>query len=357
MNPLINTPRQLVIACALWSCLGALLGVLLAHFYRTNMVDTFALNIPGTLILGVVSASAYFVSANFQLTQQRFPIAFLLTLGSSVFAGLVMVLVYKALELVLRNLAIQNEMVAAAPGFLLAIFGIAAFVYAFSLVVYDAIISVHALKGVEQREAARELWAKNAELKALRAQINPHFLFNSLNSISALTQLSPEKARAMVIELSQFYRESLTVSDMPLISVDRELSICKHFLAIEVIRYGEKLRLDLTCNGDALPYLIPPLCLQPLLENAIKHGVSQLTIAAPISLHIEVRHHKLYILVANDIAPEKNPHAKPEGTMTGLENLRARLALLYGENAYCGWTKTETAFQVELIFPLSEGAP
>lgn len=354
MNPFLKTPKQLIVACILWSGLGGLLGVLLAVFYRTNLVDTLVLNVLGTLILGIISTSAYFVSANFQLTQKRFFIAFLLAAGSSLFVGSVQVLVYKALDVGLQSSGIQGAVIPQTSGFLLPIFGIGVLVYAFSLVVYDAIISVHALKGVEQREAAKELWAKNAELKALRAQINPHFLFNSLNSISALTHLNPEKARAMVIELSQFYRESLTVSDLPLISLDRELAICKHFVAIETIRYGEKLKLDIDCNPDVLGYQIPPLCLQPLLENAIKHGVSQLIKASPVTLKIEVQHNKLYLLVANDIANEKSEQQKPEGTQTGLENLRSRLALLYGESAYCGWTRNATGFQVELIFPLSE---
>jgi LytS/YehU family sensor histidine kinase len=140
---------------------------------------------------------------------------------------------------------------------------------------------------------------------------------------------------------------------LPLISIEREISICQHFIAIETIRYGNKLKLDIDCNPDALKYQVPPLCLQPLLENAIKHGISQLTTASPISLKVDVQHNKLYVLVGNDI-PRDQSLQKPEGTQTGLENLRSRVTLLYGEDAYCGWTKSETHFQVELIFPLSE---
>ncbi len=354
MNPFFKTPRQILIAYGSWAALGGLLGVLLSMMYQTDLIDTVRLNILNTLVLGIASTSAYFVSSICRLTQRRFSVAFLLVVGGSLFSGCAYVLVYKLLAMALDAMDLHGSVVANTPGILLPVFFIGALVYAFSLVIYDALISAYALRGVEQREAAKELWAKHAELKALRAQINPHFLFNSLNSISALTSFNAEKARAMVIELSQFYRESLTVSDLPLISLDREIAICKHFIAVEAIRYGDKLKLDIECKPENLNHQIPPLCLQPLLENAIKHGVSQLTHAAPITLKVDVQRNKLYLLVANDIADEKSSRQKPEGTQTGLENLRSRLALLYGDEAYCGWTKTETRFQVELIFPLSD---
>lgn len=355
MNPFIKTPQQLIVAYLIWAALGGLLGVLLSAFYRTDLLDSLLLHLMSGLVLGIASTSAYFVSAIARLTQRRFIAGALLTGGGSLFAGCVFLLIYKALDMALVSSGLQRTSVAHASGILLPVFVVGALVYAFSLFVYDALISVHALKGVEQREAAKELWAKHAELKALRAQINPHFLFNSLNSISALTSINPEKARAMVIELSQFYRESLTVSDLPLISIEREIAICKHFVAIETIRYGDKLTLEMECNPAALRYQIPPLCLQPLLENAIKHGISQLRSASPISLKVDVQHHKLYVLVANDMPAEQSSGQKPEGTQTGLENLRSRVALLFGEDAYCGWTKSENRFQVELIFPLSTG--
>lgn len=353
MNPFIKTPRQLFIAYTIWAALGGLLGVLLSMSYHVDLLDTLPLHIASGLIVGVISASSYFVSLSARPTQRRFVIGTLLVSGGTLFTGCVFVLFYKALDAAFVYLGLQNVSVSNTPLILLPVFLLGATVYAFSLIIYDALISVQALKGVEQRESAKELWAKHAELKALRAQINPHFLFNSLNSISALTSLDAEKARAMVIELSQFYRESLTVSDLPLISIEREIAICNHFIAIETIRYGNKLKLDIECSPNALHYQIPPLCLQPLLENAIKHGISQLTTASPINLKVDVQHNKLYVLVGNDIANDKSLQ-KPEGTQTGLENLRSRLALLYGDDAYCGWVKNESRFHVELIFPLSE---
>jgi len=343
-----------MVAYLIWIALGGLFGVSLSTLYRADLQDSVLLNGVSGLVLGIASSSAYFVSAIARVTQRGLMAGLLLIAGGSVFAGCAFILIYKVLDTTLVSSGLQVTSVVKTSGLLLPVFLAGSLVYAFSLVIYDALISAQALKGVEQREAAKELWAKHAELKALRAQINPHFLFNSLNSISALTSISAEKARAMVIELSQFYRESLTVSDLPLISLARELAICKHFIAVEAIRYGDKLKLDIQCDPENLNHQIPPLCLQPLLENAIKHGVSQLTNASPISLKVYVQHNKLYLLIANDIADEQSLRQKPEGTQTGLENLRSRLALLYGDEAYCGWTKTETRFQVELIFPLSE---
>lgn len=355
MNPFLKTPTQLLIAYLLWSASGALFGFLLSHFYAINLLNSIFVNLLGMLILGVVSTSAYFVSANVQLTQQSFIVAFLLVSGASLFAGSLQILVYQILDIAYESLFDRGSFLAGAPGILLPIFVVNVVVYAFSLLVYDAMISNRALKGIEQQETARALWAKSAELKALRAQIDPHFLFNSLNSISALTSINPDKARAMVIELSQFYRESLTISDAALISVDKEIAICKHFIAIETIRYGDKLKLDIELDPQAVDCQLPPLCLQPLLENAIKHGIAQLKVADPINVKIAVQHNKLYVLVANDIPPEQSLVSRPEGTQIGLDNLRSRLALLFGDEAYCGWSATAGRFEVELIFPLSRG--
>lgn len=351
MNPLLRKPIHIVITFGLWIALGVLLGSLFSHYYRSPILQNVTLHLSSCLLLGVFSSSAYYVSQHFELMQRPFIRSLLLITGCGIIAGSTQIFILQFADYAISNSINQQELIAQQPGLLVIIFCLTAIIYAFSLVLYGALASVRQLRYAEQAEAAKELWAKSAELKALRAQINPHFLFNSLNSISALTSINPEKTRAMVIELSQFYRESLTVSDLPEISLARELTICNHFIAIESIRYGDKLQWKTDCTSAALNCLVPPLCLQPLLENAIKHGISLLSRPSCIHLKSDIQHNKLYLVLSNEI-PTQVTNRKVEGTSTGLKNLKERLNLLYGDKAFFGWSQQDNIFSIELILPL-----
>jgi LytS/YehU family sensor histidine kinase len=132
----------------------------------------------------------------------------------------------------------------------------------------------------ERKGAELQLLAQESELKALRAQLNPHFLFNSLNSISALTAVDPSRAREMCVLLSDFLRRSLGLGERRLVALREELDLARTYLAIEQIRFGARLKLAWTLDPAAEPALLPTLLLQPLVENAIKHGIAALPKAA-----------------------------------------------------------------------------
>ena len=146
------------------------------------------------------------------------------------------------------------------------------FFFAIGILLYLAVLALHYLLDAAERNReahVREqellVLAREAELKALRAQLNPHFLFNSLNSISALTTLDPGKAREMCVLLSDFLRKSLKLGERSTVSLAEELDLAKAYLAIERIRFGERLQVDWQVDDAALPAPLPTLLLQPLV--------------------------------------------------------------------------------------------
>ncbi len=165
-----------------------------------------------------------------------------------------------------------------------------------------------------------------AELETLKSQINPHFLFNSLNSISSLTMTSPEKAQEMVIKLSDFLRYSLSHDKNEKTSLQKEFENLKRYLEIEKIRFGKRLSFVYDIPESCFKHLIPNMILQPLIENSIKHGVYNSSDEVQVEISCKEENEYLVIEISNDYDPEVT---KPKGEGIGLKNIRKRLQLIY----------------------------
>lgn len=229
--------------------------------------------------------------------------------------------------------------------------------YLLSILAYDVLIAFENLRQAEKREAASQVLAREAELQVLRTQINPHFLFNSLNSISALTAIDPAGARHMTIELAQFFRQTLALSERNKITLAEEIALCEHFLSIEKIRFGKKLQVQMQINPETQNCLLPPMILQPLLENAIKHGIRDLVDGGTIQVEATPYRDYLILRIANpidtaDADSQIQTQRRSEGTGTGLKNLHARLRSVYGQGAQADWTNSAGKFQVTITLPL-----
>jgi two-component system sensor histidine kinase AlgZ len=232
------------------------------------------------------------------------------------------------------------------------LFIIGSLLFLLSILIYDVLIALENIRLAERREAASEVLARDAELQVLRTQINPHFLFNSLNSISALTTIDAAGARNMTIELAQFFRQTLALSEKQKITLAEEVALCNHFLSIEKIRFGKKLQVDLAIDPDSTLCLLPPMLLQPLLENAIKHGIRDLVDGGTIVVTSKVREPWLYIAIENPIDAQSKNLA--QGTGTGLKNLQARMLSLYAEKSRVEWRVENAMFRIEITLPLEQ---
>ena len=200
----------------------------------------------------------------------------------------------------------------------------------------------------EKRNADAEKLAKDAELFKLRQQMQPHFLFNSLNSINALIGARPEEARKMVQQLSDFLRGTLKKEENQFISFAEELEYLKLYLEIEKVRFGYRLKTEIDVSEEAMKRKMPSLLLQPLMENAIKFGLYGTTGEVLISLRAIVADNHLVVAIVNPFDPDMQ---LSEGTGFGLKSVKRRLYLLFGRNDLMEINETKNAFVVVFRIP------
>ncbi len=200
----------------------------------------------------------------------------------------------------------------------------------------------------EKRKSESEQLMKEAELIKLRQQLQPHFLFNSLNSISALVMSKPEEARKMTQQLSDFLRGTLKKEDQQ-VKLSEELEHLKLYLDIEKVRFGHRLNIEFNTNEESLNAQLPSLLLQPIVENAIKFGLYDITGDVTISISAAIQKPYLHIEIKNPFDPETKRAQK--GVGFGLSSIQRRLYLLYARQDLLLTEKNENTFITTLKIP------
>jgi LytS/YehU family sensor histidine kinase len=211
----------------------------------------------------------------------------------------------------------------------------------------------------ELRLAEAETAAHAAQVRALRYQVNPHFLFNTLNSLSSLVMSGrSDKAEEMLMALSTFFRTSLSVDPSADVSLAEEIALQRLYLDIEKVRFPDRLEVEIDIPEQLEQARVPALLLQPLVENAIKYGVSQTT--ARVKLSIRGRHldgNRMQLDVINRATgPTRKiaPAPTHSGTGVGLANVCQRLEAHFGKRADCRFGPIEGGYEVSLAMPLEE---
>ena len=182
----------------------------------------------------------------------------------------------------------------------------------------------------ERRAAELAVQAQEAQVSALRYQINPHFLFNTLNAIAALVRDAPARAEEMVVRLSDFFRRSLAINPMEDVTLAQELDLQRLYLEIERTRFPDRLRFDVALDDGSAEARVPALLLQPLVENAVKHGVARSEAPTCIRIRSRLDGPFLEIVVENDAVGEGRDSA---GEKVGLQNVSERLRSRFGDEA------------------------
>ena len=222
------------------------------------------------------------------------------------------------------------------------------FFYLFFVLFYYVIIYYEDLQEKLNIEAEMQNLVKEAELNALKSQINPHFLFNSLNSISSLTITNPDAAQEMVIKLSDFLRYSLSHDKDEKASLREELENLNRYLDIEKIRFGKRLNFRSDISDDCYDLMIPNMILQPLIENSIKHGVYNSTEEVLVELKCTSDDYYFTVEISNDYDPEA---VKKKGEGIGLRNIKKRLQLIYKRQDLFKTTADGKVFKAILKLP------
>jgi LytS/YehU family sensor histidine kinase len=200
-----------------------------------------------------------------------------------------------------------------------------------------------------QRKHDTEKLAREAELHGLRNQLQPHFLFNSLNSISALVGSRPETARSMIYKLSEFLRGTLKKEETTMVTLDEELKQVHLYLDIETIRFGHRLSIQINSGDELKNMQIPSLILQPIVENAIKYGLYDTTNDITITINIFKENNSLLIQIENPFDPNTSHSFKGEGF--GLSSIKRRLYLLYHRSDLLITSSSGNLFKTTLKIP------
>jgi two-component system sensor histidine kinase AlgZ len=349
MHPILSDVRRLFWTMVLWLLAGIFIAKILVAAKLAAWGNALFFSIPVLLIYGFITFSAYYICRSLPLVKRSFTRVTTVFFASSLISGftwLGICLLWNKLGESLGEPWAGIE-ISSHLSLLLLING--SIFYLLSILAHDVLIAFENVHSAERNAAESRVLARDAELQVLRTQISPHFLFNSLNSISALTTIDAAGARSMTIELANFFRQTLTLAEKEKIALSEEIALCSHYLAIEKIRFGTKLQVEFDIDSSSLTSLIPPMSLQGLVENAIKHGIRDLVGGGTIIIRSIVRDHWLHISIENPVDVHPSSIA---GNGSGLNNLRARLSSLYGDKAKIVWRKAPTFFIVEITLPL-----
>jgi sensor histidine kinase YesM len=221
--------------------------------------------------------------------------------------------------------------------------------YILIAMIYYLMIYYQNFKDRVEYEANIEAKYREAELNTLKAQINPHFIFNSLNSISSLTISNPDIAQEMIVKLSEFFRMTLKKDNTQFALLSEEIRFSRLYFEIEKIRFQEKLKYVIECDDQYGSMKIPHLILQPLLENAIKYGVQESISQVEVKLKCTIENQYLILVLANEFDPD----SRFEGQGIGHNNIRERLRLIYNRNDLLDIQIIDNQYNAILKIPLS----
>jgi hypothetical protein len=352
MHPILDDRRRLAVYLLAWQLAGLLLVVGLRHDFGWG--SSAALFLPLGYVYAFVCLSSWYLCRAFPLTPDTSPSrAIAAHAAAAVIASFVLVIGagFWSAALDWSVPWLQSRPIYAGAQVLLFVIGILLFWLAAAC--HYLVIAFQASRDAEARALELTVLAREAELNALRAQIDPHFIFNSLHSISALTTIDPLAARRMCLLLADFLRETLRLGGRRQIPLADELALTERFLAIEQVRLGSRLQVDRDLATDAGDCLVPPLLLQPLVENALVHGVAQLVAGGTIRMASSRRGEILTITIENPCDPDRQ---RTRGVGLGLDLLKRRVAGQFGAAAAVSAGETAGQFRVELRLPAVTGA-
>ena len=225
--------------------------------------------------------------------------------------------------------------------------------FEFFVLLHYLLIALQRGRDLEQQALQQELLTSKAELRAIRATIHPHFLFNALNVLANIADSDPSRTRYFCLRLAEFLRYSVAYGDRPTATLGAELEHVRNYLSIASERFGERLRTDIAADEALLPTPVPSLMLFPLVENAIKHGIDSCIEGGCLKLRATAGDGRLHIEISN---PVDDLGHKRQGTGIGLVSLRQRLKNRYGDEATLRTRREDDLFIARICLPLPEAS-
>jgi sensor histidine kinase YesM len=352
MHPILARAGRLAAYIAIWVPLGVLLSALLALQGVFSWLVAELVAIPLSVSYGFLCLSAWYVTGGSPVDRVG-PLRVAATaITASLLSSAIWLLLARGWLAVIAVLGFTGVPVNPSLAFRSAaptLFGFGFLLYLLAMAASYLAAAFAVSQDAERRGLELQVLAREAELRALRAQIDPHFLFNSLQSISALTTVDPAAARRMCLLLADFLRETLALGARDRIPLSSELTLARRFLAVEQVRFGDRLTVEIE-PGGAESVDVPPLLIQPLVENAVTHGIAHVLDGGVVRIRADRKVASLVITVDNPSDPDR-PAGR--GTGMGLRNVRERLESAYGGEAFLRTEEAGGRFVARVEIPLA----
>jgi two-component system sensor histidine kinase AlgZ len=337
MHPLLATRRRLLLYLLAWAPVLALLS-LVAWGSGTPWLDAAGVLTPACGVYAFACLSPWYI-ARAQPPRLSNAVNLIFTyLAAAIAGGGLLVGCARFAAFLLDRPAPQWPL----------LFGMGVLLYLISVGCHYAALATEASRQAERNAEEARTLAREAELQSLRLQLNPHFLFNSLHSISALATLDGARAREMCIRLADFLRSSLGLGARESIPLREELALARSYLDVEQVRFGDRLRVEAEIGPACEECAVPPLLLQPLVENAVKHGIAGLVDGGSIRLTARMDAGDVSITLENGFDPDM---ASKRNLGIGLAHVRRRLEVRYGATARFDAGPAGEIYRVTLRFP------
>ena len=347
MHPMIERPARLVAYLGVAAVFGGLLALLVQAIAPGSFRDALALCLPLALVYAFQCLSVWYPVHQLPESRAGAPrLVLLLTFASFASAA-----IWTAVGHLWARLLAESGLPELPARFATALplfFVVGVFLFVLATLVHFLFVMVERSRDAERRGLEREVHAREAELKALKAQLDPHFLFNSLNSVSALIGSDPPAARRMCYLMAGFFRKSLGLGQKERIALAEEIYLAETYLAIEEVRFGARLRTRFRVADETLTVAVPPLVLQPLIENAVHHGIAHLVEGGELTIAAARVGEHLELVIENPCDPDR-PASRGAGV--GLGNVRARLEALFGHRARVDVEALDESYRVRLLLP------
>ena len=348
MHPILARLESLAAYLGAWSIVGVLIGVVLTRQGLT-WPEALVQVLPPLLAYSFVCLSAWYVCRAMPLATSGVPGVLTASAVAAFVAGGLWLAMHETWLATLESTPGLGPITIRFRAQTPFLFAVSVMLFLLVLSVHYVVLAFEAFRAAERHQLELQVLTRDAELRALRAQVDPHFLYNSLNSISALTGSDPAAARRMCLLLAEFLRTTLRVSMQERITMEDELSLADRFLSIEQVRFGPRLQVERHIDEAAAQCRIPPLVLQPLLENAVAHGIAGLIDGGTIRLEVARQNGRLSIAIENPRDPDAPPRTRGAGV--GLDNVRRRLAIVFGGAARMQAVAGTDRFKVALDLP------
>ncbi|GGY87921.1 sensor histidine kinase [Pseudoduganella plicata] len=357
MAPPLSNRRGALLYLLAWLLIGVALGGICAALAAARLVNALLLTVPTTVVYGIAAGfSAYYLCHANPIGTRPPALIVLMVAAAAVLAGFMWLAVLQGFNELCLSFAVDWAGVNLSAELTALLFALGVLLYGLLAALHYLAIELDRARNAERRELESRVTAQEAELRMLRMQIDPHFLFNSLNSISALTSQDPRAARDMTLQLASFCRHSLALAAQRKVTLEQEMTLIRHFLAIEKVRFGERLVTEEALERGALACLVPPMIIQPLVENAIKHGIGGLPEGGLVLVAAWRDRDSLRITVSNAVDPAAGSGTRLRSDNgIGLVNVRHRLACAYPNAASLTWKREEGTFAVDIVLPAQLG--